>query len=88
MDKNSMCRLCINVSDEFICIFDEETLEIVPEVDVLFKLFQLEVIRFKILSLKYKIYSNFHSPDPFKPIEIQYNVSEVPLAVEGFPKIP
>lgn len=44
MDKNSICRLCLGSSEEFVCIFDEETFEILPEIMGLFESFQILVI--------------------------------------------
>lgn len=43
MDKNSMCRLCLSSSEEFVCIFDEETSEILSEINDLLEPFQIVV---------------------------------------------
>uniref|UniRef100_A0A336MHV3 CSON012588 protein n=1 Tax=Culicoides sonorensis TaxID=179676 RepID=A0A336MHV3_CULSO len=44
MDKNLVCRLCLENSDEFYCIFDEETGDLLPEIVHLFTTFNIQVI--------------------------------------------
>ncbi|XP_063705296.1 gastrula zinc finger protein XlCGF26.1-like [Culicoides brevitarsis] len=43
IDINSTCRLCMYASDEFVCIFDEETFEMPAEIVDLFETFQIMI---------------------------------------------
>lgn len=43
MDINSTCRLCMHTSDEFVCIFDEETFAMPAEVEDLFEILHLQI---------------------------------------------
>lgn len=93
MDINSTCRLCLRSSEEFVCIFDEETFDILPEIHELLDIFQITV-KCYVFHLKEIIFlnisfSNHFFTDYLTLQKIEYHVHEMlrqVIELQGVPQ--
>lgn len=76
MDINSTCRLCLGSYEEFVCIFDEETLDINPEIFELLQFLQIGV-SFPHQHHGSRLNIDISSLDSLPRKQIQYHVHEM-----------